>query len=78
MHNKGRFPNVIFGASLRSRSAALVIILTLLFLIFITRTAPPAQAQTCGELPAKVVIDWAQFRFVTCHTAFNPDRKSVV
>jgi len=50
MHTRQRFPNVIFGASLRPESAALAILVMLLFLIFvllfITLTAQPAQAQT--------------------------------
>ncbi len=48
MH-KQRFPNLMFGASLRPDSAALATLLMLLFLIlvllFITFTAQPAQAQ---------------------------------
>lgn len=50
MHNKGRFPNVMFGGRLRPESAALAIMVLLLFLIFVflflTLTAQPAQAQT--------------------------------
>ncbi len=50
MHNKGRFPNVFFGARLRPDSAAFAIMVLLLFLIFVflflTLTAQPAQAQT--------------------------------
>src|ERR1039457_2513816 len=50
MHNKGRFPNVMFGASLRPESAALAVMVLLLFLIFVflflMLTAQPAQAQT--------------------------------
>ena len=50
MHNKGRFPNVMFGARLRPESAALAVMVLLLFLIFVflflTLTAQPAQAQT--------------------------------
>ena len=48
MHNKGRFPNVMFGASLRPESAALAIVVMLLFLIFVflSLTAQPAQGQT--------------------------------
>ncbi len=50
MHNKGRFPNAMFGASLRPENAVVAIMLLLLFLIFlflfITLTAQPAQAQT--------------------------------
>jgi uncharacterized repeat protein (TIGR03803 family) len=46
MPSKGRFPNVMFGASLRPQSAALAVMLALLFLIFITLTAQPAQGQT--------------------------------
>ncbi len=50
MLNKGRFPNVMFGARLRPDSAALAIMVLLLFLIFVflflTLTAQPAQAQT--------------------------------
>jgi uncharacterized repeat protein (TIGR03803 family) len=50
MHTRGRFPNVMFGASLRPQTAALAIMLTLLFLIFflvfISLTAQPAQGQT--------------------------------
>ena len=26
----------------------------------------------CSGTPAKAVVDWAQFRFVFCHTGFNP------
>jgi uncharacterized repeat protein (TIGR03803 family) len=50
MHNKGRFPNVFFGARLRPDSAALAIMVLLLFLIFVflflTLTVQPAQGQT--------------------------------
>jgi len=50
MHSKGRFPNVMFGASLRPESAALAIMLLLLFLIFLllfmTLTTQSAQAQS--------------------------------
>jgi hypothetical protein len=50
MHHKGRFPNVFFGANLRPDSAALAIMVLLLFLIFVllfmTLTAQPAQEQT--------------------------------
>ncbi len=50
MHPKARFPNVVFGASLRPESAALAIMLLLLFLVFVflflTLTVQPAQAQT--------------------------------
>ncbi len=50
MHNKGRFPNAMFGVRLRPESAVVAIMLLLLFLIFlflfITLTAQPAQAQT--------------------------------
>lgn len=50
MHDKERFPNVFFGASLRPDSAMLAILVLLLFLIliflFLTLTAQPAQAQT--------------------------------
>ena len=50
MHNKGRFPNAMFGASLRPESAVVAIMLLLLFLmflfLFVTLTAQPAQAQT--------------------------------
>ena len=50
MHNKGRFPNVMFGARLRPDSAALAIMVLLLFLIFVflflMLTAQSAQAQT--------------------------------
>ena len=50
MHNKGRFPNVMFGASLRPESATLAVMVLLLFLIFVflflMLTAQPAQAQT--------------------------------
>ena len=49
MHNKGRFPNVMFGARLRPDSAALAIMVLLLFLIFVflflTVTAQPAEGQ---------------------------------
>ena len=50
MHNKWRFPNVIFGPNLRPESAVVAIMLLLLFLLFVllfvTLTAQPAQAQT--------------------------------
>ena len=50
MHNKGRFPNVIFGARLQPESATLAIVLTLLGLIFVflfmTLTAQLAQGQS--------------------------------
>lgn len=50
MHNKGRFANVMFDASLQPGRAALAILVLLLFLIFVflflTLTAQPAQAQT--------------------------------
>ena len=50
MHTKGRFPNVIFHASLRPESTTLAILVTLLFLIFVLLfvmlTPQPAQAQT--------------------------------
>jgi uncharacterized repeat protein (TIGR03803 family) len=50
MHHKGRFPNVFFGANLRPDSAALAIMVLLLFLIFVllfmTLIAQPAQAQS--------------------------------
>jgi uncharacterized repeat protein (TIGR03803 family) len=50
MHNKARFPNMLFGTSLRPDSAALAIMVLLLFLIFVflflTLIAQPAQAQT--------------------------------
>ena len=49
LHHR-RFPNVVFGASLRPESAALAIMVLLLFLLFVflfmTLTAPPVQAQT--------------------------------
>lgn len=49
MHSK-RFPNVMFGTSLRPESAALAIMVMLLFPLFvplfITLTAQPVQAQT--------------------------------
>jgi hypothetical protein len=50
MHNKGRFPNALFGVSLRPDSAALAIMILLLFLIFVflflTLTTQPALGQT--------------------------------
>jgi uncharacterized repeat protein (TIGR03803 family) len=50
MHNKGRFPSVMFSVSLRPQSAALAIMVLLLFLIFLflflTLTAQPVQGQT--------------------------------
>ncbi len=50
MHNKGRFPNALFGGNLRPDSAALAIMVLLLFLVFVflflVLTAQPAQAQT--------------------------------
>jgi len=48
MDNKGRFPDVMFGASLRPEAAALAIMLLLLVLalLFITLTAQPVQGQT--------------------------------
>jgi len=50
MHSKARFPNVIFGASLRPDGAALAILVMLLFLLFVplfmTLTAQPSQAQS--------------------------------
>jgi uncharacterized repeat protein (TIGR03803 family) len=50
MHNKGRFPNVIFGARLQPEGATLAIVLTLLGLIFVflfmTLTAQLAQGQS--------------------------------
>ena len=49
LHHR-RFPNVVFGASLRPESAALAIMVLLLFLLFVflfmTLTAQPVQAQT--------------------------------
>jgi len=49
MQSKARFPNVIFGASLRPEGAALAILLMLLFLVFallfITLTVQTSQAQ---------------------------------
>ncbi len=50
MHSKQRFPNVMFGASLRPESAALAIMFLLLFLLFVLLfmvfTAQPVQAQS--------------------------------
>ena len=50
MHNRSRFANVLWDASLRPGHTALVILLMLLFLIFLlmflTFTAQPAQGQT--------------------------------
>ena len=49
MHNKGRFPNAMFGASLRPRvrwSRSCSLLLFLMFVLFISLTAQPAQAQT--------------------------------
>ncbi len=50
MHNKGRFPNVMFAASWRPESAVLAIMLMLLFLMFVllftSLTAQSVQAQT--------------------------------
>ena len=50
MHNKRRFPNTIFGASLRLEGAALAIMFLLLFLLFVllfmTLIARPVQAQS--------------------------------
>ena len=50
MHSKGRFLNVIFGASLRQEGTTFAIMIMLLFLVFVplflTLTAQPAQAQT--------------------------------
>ena len=49
MHHKARFPNVVFGATLRPQGGALAILLMLLFLLFVllfmTLTAQQAQAQ---------------------------------
>ena len=50
MHNKERFPNVIFGARLQPEGVTLAIVLTLLGLIFVflfmTLTAQLAQGQS--------------------------------
>lgn len=50
MHGKGRFPNQMFGMSLRPESAVVAIMLMLLFLVFLflflTLTAQPAGGQT--------------------------------
>ena len=50
MHTRQRFPNVIFGESLRPEGAALAILIMLLFLLFVLLfmmfVAQPAQAQT--------------------------------
>jgi len=54
MHSKARFPNHLFGASVRPEGAALAILVTVLFLLFLllflTLSAPPAQAQTYNVL----------------------------
>jgi len=54
MHSKARFPNVNFGANLRPDSAALAILIMLLFLLlvvlFMTVIAQPVQAQTFTAL----------------------------
>ena len=50
MHSKGRFPNAMFGVTLRPESAVVAIMLMLLFLVFVflflTLTAQPAEGQT--------------------------------
>ena len=49
MHTKGRFPNLIFGASLRPESAVVAVLVLLFFLIFVLLfmflTAQPVQGQ---------------------------------
>ncbi len=70
MDAKGRFPNVIFGATLRPESATLAILVLLLFLLFVllflTFTAQPVQGQSYnvihyfsggdGAFPAGVAV----------------------
>ncbi|MGB8889640.1 MAG: choice-of-anchor tandem repeat GloVer-containing protein [Candidatus Korobacteraceae bacterium] len=52
MQTRGRFPNVVFGPSLRADRAALTIPLLLFIFVFLflTLTAQPAQAQTFNVL----------------------------
>ena len=87
MHNKGRFPNVMFGGRLRPESAALAIMVLLLFLIFVflflTLTAQPAQGQSYrviynftggagGNAPGGLIMDAAGNLYGTTSNGGNP------